>query len=289
VKRGVSDFFCTADALDGAWKMLRNMIQTGGVQSAIAWIEQFTQAPASSVQSHVQAARDGGRTYYPHAVTGKDVNYQRFEPGTVVKTGPGREYKPAPLAGNTTQHVDIVQAALRSIGARWSMPEYMISGDASNANFASTLVAGSPFVNAVECEQHDYGLFFLRSRWIAIRNAARAGRFVVDGRVFSFEEVQELVDIQVTPPAVAIANKTEEATTDHADMDRGVMSVQTRRARLGLDDAKERANLKEEPPKTPSAAPGQPGQPGQPGASGPPPTPRPPGGPPAFFPKRASA
>jgi hypothetical protein len=278
VKRGLSDFFSTGDALDGTWKMLRNMVATGGVQAAIAWIEQFSQATQASVQSHVQAVRDQGRTYYPQAITGREVNYQRFEPGTVVKTGPGREYKPAPLAANTTQHIGIVQAALRSIGARWRMPEYMISGDASNANFASTLVAGSPFVNAVEGEQPDFGDFFLRSRWIAVRNAARAGRFHVGGRVFSEREVQEYVDIHVTPPAVAIANKAEEAAIDHADMDRGVMSVQTRRAKLGLDDAKERQGLQEEPLRSPGGGGGLEG--------GPAPWP---GGPPGFFPRRPPA
>ena len=50
-------------------------------------------------------------------------------------------------------HVQIVQAGLRALGNRWDMPEYMISGDSSNANYASTLVSGAPFVTGIEWEQ----------------------------------------------------------------------------------------------------------------------------------------
>lgn len=277
VKRGISDFFCTADAFDEVRKLLRNMRITGGVQAAIAWIEQFETATASSVQAQVQAARDQNRTYYPQAVTGKEVNYQRFDPGNVVKVGKGRNYLNAPLANNTTQHIGIVQAALRALGVRWCMPEYMISGDASNGNFASILVAGSPFVNAIECEQDDYAIFFLRSRWIAIRNAAHAGRFVVNDRRFTFEEVQKYVDIHVTPPQVAIVNKAEESTIDHQDLADGVTSIQQIQAKRGYDTAKIAQDRREQPPPPPG------GQAGGAPPAGPPAA----AGPPGFFPRLA--
>lgn len=254
VKRGVSDFFSTADALDGTWKLIRNMRESGAAQAAIAWIEQFDAANQATVQASVQAARDQNRTYYPQAVTGKDVNYQRMEPGTVVKTGKGRTYVPAPLAANTTQHVSIAQASLRALGCRWALPEFMVSGDASNNNFASILVAGSPVVNAIECEQDVYRWYFLRWRWTAVRNAARAGRFVVNGRVYTEHEIQALVDIHGTPPQVAISNKQEDATIDKQDLETGVTSVQTIRAKRGLDNDKIRQDRKEEPPPAPQGA-----------------------------------
>src|SRR5262249_3436716 len=145
-------------------KMVRNMLTAGGIQSAIPWIEQFPQASQAAVQGHVTTVRDQNRVYFNDPVTGKTVNYERFEPGTIVKVSKGREYVPAPLAQNTTQHIAIVQAGLRAISVRWGAPEYF-TGDASNANYASTLVSGAPFVRLVLDAQEFYKKVFLRVVW----------------------------------------------------------------------------------------------------------------------------
>jgi hypothetical protein len=124
----------------------------------------------------------------------------------------------------------------------------MISSDASNANFASTLVAGGPFVIAVEAEQDVYRRYFLRVLWQAVGHACKCGRFQVNGHVFdNFAELQKLVDINATPPQVAIANKKEEADIDSIDMQNNVLSIQTRRARRGLDNDQEDQNLAKKP------------------------------------------
>jgi hypothetical protein len=268
VKRGLSDFFGGAEAWDGAAKLLRNMRESGAVQAALAWIEQYESASQAALQSAVQSIRDQNRTYYDNPVTGREVNYTKYEPATILKVGRGKQYQPAPLAANTTQHVQIVQAVLRALGSRWNMPEYMVSGDASNANYASTLVSGSPFVNWVECEQSVYTRFFLRILWTVIRNAAEHGAVQVNGQALTFAEIQDLIDIHVTPPAVAIANKGEESTIDHQDIQAGVLSKQTRREKLGLDNEVERQRIAEEPADKPQPPGGQQGgQQGFPGLS----------------------
>ena len=276
VKRGLSDMFSTAEAFDGVNKLLRNMRESGAIQAAIAWIEQFEAANGATVTSAIEARRDQSRTYTEGPITGQVTNWTKFEPGSVVKVGKGREYLNAPLANNTTQHIAIVQACLRALGARWNMPEFMISGDASNNNYASVLVAGSPFVNCIECEQESYRLYFLRVVWTALRNAARAGRFVLNGRRYTAEELQYYLDVKATPPQVAISNKAEEATIDQADMALGVMSIQTRQARRGLDPDQEERNLKEKPLPQQQPQQQQQGQPGQEASAG------------GFFPKLAT-
>jgi lambda family portal protein len=242
VKRGLSDLYSSGEAFDGVHKLLRNMREAGAVQAAVAWIEQFAGTSASQLGAHIGAIKDLNRPQVQHPISGRDLNYQRFEPGSIIKVQEGREYIPAPMAANTTQHTGIVQACLRALGCRWNMPEYMISGDASNANYSSTLVSGSPFVNAVECEQDDFGLFYLRWRWIAIRNACAARRITTP-----FEQVMHLIDLHYTAPQVAVANQGEQAEIDHKDIAAGVLSLQTRRARRNLVDEQERKNLKEEP------------------------------------------
>ena len=44
----------------------------------------------------------------------------------------------------------MLQAELRAIAARLVMPEFMFTSDASNANYASTMVAEGPAVRMFE-------------------------------------------------------------------------------------------------------------------------------------------
>lgn len=279
VKRGLSDFFAVGDALDGVAKLIRNMRECGAITAAIPWWEVFDSPGSSGIPTSVGNARDLNRPNVEDSVTGRNVDYQTFRPGTIPRIGKNKTITPGPTAGNTSNHIAIVQACLRSVGARWGMPEYMVSGDASNSNFASTLVSGSPFVKAVTCEQAEYGRYFLRVLWTAIRFAARWGRFGLGGRTFTYAELSRLVDISPTPPSVAIANKGEEASIDHQDIAAKVMSKQTRRDKVGLDHEQEEARIKEEAkadaPPTPAPAPAAPG--GPPAPSPAVPTPAPPG------------
>lgn len=248
VKRGLSDFYCTSDAFDETSKLLRNMRITAGVQSAVAWYERFMSASSDALSTLGGKRKDLNRPQVQHPFSGRTLDYEHFEPGQVRLINGNREFLPAPLAQNTSQHISIAASSMRALGVRWNLPEFIISGDASNNNFASILIAGSPFVNSVECEQDEYSLFFLRWRWTAVRNAARARLFRVGTRVFSFAEIQQLVEIHATPPSVAISNKGEETERDHRDLAARVVSIQHLREKRGYDNDKIRQELAEEPP-----------------------------------------
>lgn len=256
VKRGLSDFHSTDESIDGVAKLVNNMVVTGGTQAAIAWIEQFVAASANTAATAAAARRDQNRPNSQDPFTGKTPNRQRYDAGSIPLVGGGKTYLPAPQAVGASVHIQIVQAALRAIGVRWCMPEYMISGDVTQMAELSALASGSPFTVNGECEQDTLKTFFLRILWIAVKNAAKHGRFLVNGHRHTFEEVQALCDIHGTPPKIAIANKGEEFTVDKGLVEAGAMSLQTLRARHDLDNDQEVANLKVEPvPK-----PGQPGQ-----------------------------
>jgi hypothetical protein len=248
VKRGLSDFYCCHESFDELSKLLRNMRITAGIQSAVAWYERFPTVATDTLGGLAGARRDLNRPPLTDPLSGRQLNYERFEPGQVRLINGNREFIPAPLAQNTTQHISILQACLRALGRRWDMPEYMASGDASNANYASTLVAGSPFVNAVECEQARYLVHFRRWQMAALKNAAAAGRFQLGGRAWAFEDVMRLVAVHGTPPAVAVANRQAEAMQDLQDLAAGVTSLQVVRGKRGLDSAKVEQDLREQPP-----------------------------------------
>lgn len=250
VKRGLSDFYSTAEALDLTQKMLRNMITAGGIQAALPWIEQYDGATFSALQAHIDRVKDSNHPNFVRPFVGRDINYRKYEPGEIPVIGAGRTYIPQPTAVNSGSHAQTVQACMRAVGVRWGMPEYMVSGDASNAAYASTLVAGSPFVVRTEYRQglSCFGGLFVRTLWRGpIRSAARVNRFTVRGRAYSYEELSRILDIVPTPPQVAIVDPNREAEVDHKDLAAGVISIQTRRARRGLDGETETTNLQQMP------------------------------------------
>jgi len=248
VKRGLSDFYSTAESLDLTQKLLRNMVTVAGIQAALPWIEQFDGATFTALQAHVNAAKDQNHPQFPRPFVGRDVNYRKYEPGEIPVIGAGRTYVAQPANVNSAAHAATVQAAMRAVGVRWGMAEHMVSGDASNANYSSTLVAGAPFVVRTEARrQQPLGWFFVSVMWKGpIRSAARAGRFVVGGRRYSAEELSCVLDVVAIPPQVAVADPGREADVDHKDLAAKVMSKQTRRERRGLDDETERSRIEAE-------------------------------------------
>lgn len=261
IKRGISDFYCTREGLEGVRKLRRALRVGAAMQASIPWVEQYDTARQAAVAAGVQSAIDQLQPQVTNPFSGKPFNIQQWLPGTVLKVGKGRTYLPGPVAAATNNiHVAIGQYDARCIGARWDMPEYMISGDASNNNFASILVAGSPFINAVESEQDEHVKHNLAIHWAAIKNYAEAGRFRIQSRVIDYATIRRVIDLHCTAPQVAIANKLEEAQVDNLDIQNGVLSKQTRREKLGLDNDKETANIQKDPVQKAGAPAGEGGE-----------------------------
>jgi len=262
IKRGMSDFYCCTESLDGVRKLLRNLREGAAIQAAIAGIWQYETAGSAAVGALVTDLRDKGRQYPNDPIKGRPTNYQKIEPGTFIHTPKGRVFLPPPMASqNALNHISTEQAVLRAVGAAWCMPEFMISGDASNNNYSSILVSGSPFVREIKTAQSFYKRRDLATMWTVIYYAHQAGRF----KGYTYEEVMALVDVQCEAPTPEIANRLEEAQVKEIEHRNTVVSKQTWRQQSGYDNDQEVTNLHEEPPTVQQVAgfpsPGQ-GRPG---------------------------
>jgi len=116
----------------------------------------------------------------------------------------------------------VIQAALRLVGVRFQQPEYMISGDASNGNYASTLVAEAPFTKASEARQ---GLFVSRRAELvkkAIRIMCATGLIRA-----SYDEVMRRVEVAVEGPAVAVRDRKEAHEIRKGEHQAGILSLRT--------------------------------------------------------------
>src|SRR6202008_1833776 len=109
----------------------------------------------------------------------KRQDLESYPAGTVLRPSAGMQYKPGPAGSErNTNFLLVGQYVLRGIAVRWNMPEYLISSDASNANYASSLVAESPFVKAREADQQFYKRHFGSLLWKVGRLAWEAGSFL---------------------------------------------------------------------------------------------------------------
>ncbi|HZZ74196.1 MAG TPA: hypothetical protein VFE24_18315, partial [Pirellulales bacterium] len=218
-----------------AEKLLRNMSIVAEIQSAIALIRRHKSANRTAVQQFVAAQADPAA-----AAGGGTTNIRRYGAGTILDAPAGLEYDFPTQGLDASNFVTVLQAELRAIASRLVMPEFMLTSDASNANFASTMVAEGPALKMFErlqVEQIADDLAVLRR---AVDQAIRAGRLP--------RETLALIEIQAAPPTLSVRDDLKEAQANQIVHANGILSPQTWSQQLGLDYDQEQANLRAHQP-----------------------------------------
>lgn len=259
-KRGVSDFHAIQGDLEREAKLRRNTVEGAALQAAVAWI---LQAPPGVTRSQMQSTGADdlfARCERPTPRGLRTENVAHYPSGTILRPSAGLEYKPGPMGSERNPNfVLVAQYILRSIGVRWNMPEYLISGDASNANYASALVAESPFVKAREADQQFYRRHWHELIWKVLRQAWQLGRF--KRYSVSWETLEQLIDVKVDVPAVATRDPLHLAHTQETQIRLGLLSRRTAAAQAGLDYDAELRQGAQPPPAMPSNDPVAPDNP----------------------------
>lgn len=234
VKRGLPLFYPVRKNLRRAEKLLRNMSVLAEIQSAIALIRKHRGTSRSGVEQFVS---DGADTSVTSATTGKTSNFRRYGPGTILDAHGGVEYE-FPAAGlNVASFVDVLKAELRAIASRLVMPEFMLTSDASNSNFASTMVAEGPAVK-----------MFTRLQAELIEADREVFRRVIDGAVEAgklSEAAQSQIEIHVEPPSLAVRDQLKDAQAYSIELEKGILSPQTWSQLRSLDYDQEQHNFLE--------------------------------------------
>jgi capsid protein len=229
VKRGLPLFYPVRKNLRRAEKLLRNMSVVSEIQSAIAIIRKHAAATSAGLEQFVAGQADLSAT---SQATGRTSHYRRFAPGTILDALSGTEYE-FPAAGiDAGRYVTVLQAELRAIASRLVMPEFMLSSDASNANYSSTMVAEGPAVKMFERLQHEMLEDDLDVMRRVVLHAVEAGRLP--------PEAITDVDIRGTAPTLAVRDRLKDAQADQILVRNCAMSVSTMAMRHGLDPEHER-------------------------------------------------
>ncbi len=216
-------------------KLLRNMSMTAGLQAAIAMIREHQVATRAQVESYLDSNRD---LLLTDTRSGRDTRYTKIDAGTVIDAPSGVTYKTPIHSINAADHVAILQAERRAQGTRYRLPEYAVSSDASNANFASTQVAESPMVKHYKRLQGHVGRFLRDLRWAAVGHGVFFGALP--------EEALRGVEIRPTFPSVEVRDMIGQSARLAVEHEAGVVSRKTWRTSVGYDSDQEDRLLEEE-------------------------------------------
>jgi capsid protein len=228
VKRGLPLFYPVRKNLRRAEKLLRNMSVVAEIQSAIAVIRKHTAATAIGLGQFVANQAD---LSLRSSATGRTSHFRRYAPGTILDAASGTDYE-FPAAGiDAARYVTVLQAELRAIASRLVMPEFMLTSDASNANYSSTMVAEGPAVKMFDRLQHEMLQDDVELFWRVVRHAVEAGRLPA--------ESLGAVEIRGIPPTLAVRDRLKDTQADQILVRNGAMSVQTMAMRNGLDPEQE--------------------------------------------------
>lgn len=251
VKRGLSEFYPVRNHFPRAEKVFSMTADGAAFQAAIAGVKQ---AAEGAKAGDIEALNTGSRTHSRKQWTQwgpRDIDVQSVDRPKVL-TIKGYQWVNGPMGSQRNPNLLMAgQAVLRLVGARWNMPEWMTSGDASNNNLASSLVAESPFVKAAQAEQHFYGSTFVELIWKAL--GMLLGSHPITG-VRNLAELRSLLKIDFHPTEVASRDPLQQAQVNQIADEQGWKSKRTIAGEMGLDFDAERENIADDSQSQPGTA-----------------------------------
>jgi capsid protein len=150
----------------------------------------------------------------------------KLQPGTIIDAqgfdleflSPDTHFADASLLG---------RMILLSLAAGTGLPEYMLTADAANANYASTQVAERPALRYFAAWQ----AFFI-GQWQKLFRMVLGEAVAL--RLLTATEARQ-VSLEITPPALAVRDRHTEAQADALYFDRGALSSRELARRDGAD------------------------------------------------------
>jgi capsid protein len=236
VKRGVPLFWPVVPNLCRAEKLLRNMSVVAEIQSAIAMIRKHGAAGKSGLEQFVSGQATKTVT---NSTTGTTDYFKRYPPGTILDALGSTEYEFPSAKTRADSYVGVLQAELRAIASRLVMPEFMLSSDASNANYSSTMVAEGLAVKMFERLQWDLIEEDLELLDTVLRHAESAGK-IPSGLL-------DRISLMASPPNVQTRDRLKDAQADAILVDKGAMSSETMAERHDLVWEVEKERLGQQP------------------------------------------
>ncbi|SFH80180.1 phage portal protein [Planctomicrobium piriforme] len=231
-KRGISLFAPLLDPLDGYEKWMETEMLARKLQSSIVLWRKVQGSPQMADGLADQAGHYGS--------SGREGRRERFAPGTILTTNHGTDIQFLQPNTNFGDAVPLGRMVLLSIAAGAGLPEFMLTADASNGNFASTMVAEGPAVKFFQSEQQFFAGEFTRIwRWVM--------QDAIEQRQLP-EEFFGQVDVRWSFPQLVNRDRSKERMADVRLVEAGVLSRAEVARRDGVEPEIMQAELQSEQP-----------------------------------------
>ena len=234
--RGLPTTYDLQARLEQALKTLSNMGALVEFRTKIGLIRKHINATVSTVSKMIQSGAMGGSN--ADAGLSAQKTLDNLPRAAIIDANDQTTYDFPTAQTDVEKIVASIQAELRCCAACLGLAEYMVSADASNANFSSTMVAeGSP-VKSFESMQRDMIDDDMEVIERAITCAAKNGRLP--------EDVLDKVTIDAEPPVIISRNRLQETQADEILNRNKVMSKKTWQTRNDLNNDDETAEIEQE-------------------------------------------
>lgn len=232
VRRGVPLFYPVRKLLQKIETLQNNMALLAGIQSAIAMIRKHGSGSKVPIERQVQGDAD---VEVLNTRLGTTSYFRRYPGGKILDASDKVQYEFPADKARPDAYVAVCAFLLRAVAARIQMPEFMLTSDASNANYASTMVAEGPAVKKFERLQCDM-----------VEDDREVMNRVLDAAVEAKRldaDVRADIEIDVTLPTLTTRDRLKEVQADEILVRNEAMSVGTMAERHGLDPDAEQEKI----------------------------------------------
>lgn len=235
VLRGVPSLWPVRDNVLRGESITRNVAKLAAVQAAVAVVRKHAGIlPSAQGQAMLDNLADKTKQ---NIFTGKTLRQQRIEGGTIWDVDSSTTIEFPTGGGSLDKFPPALLMNLRPIAVRMGLPDFVVTGDVSAANFASVFTSMAPSAKRLARKQARYLREFQRLHEFVLSVAVNAGTLPVTAlRLVS----------QVTGPEVA--NRDEVAQTNKRDVlfRNRILSRKTWASEEGYDFEQEAANIEQD-------------------------------------------
>ncbi len=239
IRRGMPIFMgVVKESADCAAKILRNMGQGVAIRQQFAWIEEQMEGTS---RDDTSANANFDADVIARNVLGNNQArpIRKAQPGYTPKVSPGYKFNNPPSHPETGAAIDVVDTLIRSVCAMLNCPGWMAGESGRNqGSYEKDLLKVAPMVKTGEMRQEFYGARFLKVCRRAVAIAVRCGRLPAD--------TLKRVRLTMEHPEIASEDKQQQASVNKTYNDMGVKSKAQIQSEIGLDPAKQRAEIEAE-------------------------------------------
>jgi hypothetical protein len=230
--RGYTLYWPVREEMIWAKKLLSNLMRVSGFQAAFGAIR--------TIQAGMGADKLGSWLASQQSGAGSSGQYETFGmPAAGVVTKPESIHYEFPTTGQGfTNHIEVLVNLLRACASGMKLPEFMLTANVSEGNFASTLVSEGPFHKAMRFEQ---ALMVSEDERILLQ----ALKYAASRGVMDLTETDvDAVRMHIKPPRVQTRNRKEDFEVNQVLYEAGELSGKDWLASEGYERDSQQAQIK---------------------------------------------